>query len=107
MEKEITYDGFEYYGPGCCPLCSGPLFVADSEVTLMELNQDGQPISEETAVRCRGKCSRCGHEVPMMRWQGNYVPYSKPSFLLKKWELMAKIKERNEALPKNENPLAL
>lgn len=83
---EMLTEALIIHGPGGCPKCSGALFVADSELSLMELNQDGIPISEETVVKCEAACSHCGHKLPMIRWNGGYIPFSRSSFILKTME---------------------
>lgn len=74
--KEILIDPFIYHGPGGCPECCGPLSVLDSELNLIELNNEGQPISVETSIRCRAICKHCGHTLEMVRWNGGYIPYN-------------------------------
>ena len=104
MADEIMIDPMIFHGPGCCPECGGPLVVADSELTLMELNQDGIPMSEETAIRCEATCMHCSNRIKMMRWKGGYVPYSRTSLILKTMELRDEIEDRKKLLNKKSNP---
>ena len=64
------------YGPGSCPVCFKALWVADSEISLMELDSNGFPVSEETINRVTAKCPNCGHKQIMMRYKGGYLPYT-------------------------------
>ena len=84
--REPLIEPIIYHGPGGCPKCSGPITVADSELTLMELNQDGDPISSETTVRCMGCCMHCGTKIPMMRFKGSYIPYNETSRIIRTME---------------------
>ncbi len=77
--KEILIEPIIYHGHGGCPKCCGPLSVLDSELNMMDLNQDGTPISIETSVKCRAICKHCGHTLDMIRWEGGYVPYDEIS----------------------------
>lgn len=107
MKENAMVDGMIFHGPGGCPKCGTPLWVADSEITLLELNSNGVPISEETTTRVKGVCPNCGEKVPMMRWGGNYRPAYDGSFLtFLKCEIEAdsrdRIKKQNmEAKEKN------
>ena len=105
--KEIGIDGLIYHGPGCCMKCGSPLVVVDHEMTIMELNQDGDPISEETTFRVKAACTYCGNKHDMMRWMGGYIPYSPSSRILKIAEAQDIIKQRAELLneeSKGKNP---
>ena len=107
MVNETLIEGFIYNGPGCCSSCCGPLVVADSEISIMELNKEGTPVSEETTVRCVAVCRHCGRKTPMMRWKGNYIPYSPTVALIKKAELENEANQRISALNnknKDKNP---
>lgn len=108
--NEITIEPMIFHGPGGCPLCSGPLVVVDSELTMMELNSDGIPTSEETLIRCEAACLHCNNRVNMIRWKGGYIPYSDSSLIIKKeqlkYELEQRVKECNSSSNK-ENPFAL
>ena len=106
---EILIEALIVHGPGGCPECGSSLFVADSELTLMELNQEGIPISEETTVRCEAACSHCGHRQKMVRWDGGYIPFSRSSLILK---IMQRKDERNSRIEQlnsrvEGNPLAV
>lgn len=102
---EILIEALIVHGAGGCPECGGSLFVADSELSLMELNQDGTPISEETVVRCEAACSHCGHKQKMIRWDGGYIPFSRSSFILKsmqrKDEMNSRIAQLNSRVEGN------
>lgn len=104
--QEIKLEPIDFYGPGGCPLCSATLYVADSELTLMELNRDGIPISESTTISCKAVCPNCRNRIEMMRYNGAYVPYSKEAEIwgkIQRNELVkARLKELNS---KKENPL--
>lgn len=107
--EEVLTEGIIYHGPGGCPKCAGPLSVIDSEMTLMELNKEGQPISEETSIRCIAMCIHCGHKLEMIRWNGGYIPYDPVSYLFKQVDLENKSKERIQKLNSEakKNPLAI
>lgn len=110
MTDEIMIEGFIYHGPGCCPECFGPLAVIDSEATIMELNQAGQPVSEETVTKIRATCMHCYRKQDMMRWKGGYVPYGRSSYILKTMEMRDEIEQRVKNIndkAKDENPFAL
>ena len=111
MDKQDTLlEPMIFHGPGGCPICSGPLCVADSEITLMELNPEGTPISEETTIRCKAVCMHCRNTIPMVRWGGQYIPYSKSALIIKNGELRAKAAERAHQITeeaKGKNPFAL
>ena len=107
---ELKIEGLIYHGPGNCPICSSPLFVVDSELTLMELNSDGYPISEDTTIRCEAVCSNCGHKQKMMRWNGTYIPYTRSSLIIKKMEFEDMCKDRLNELnsqAKDKNPFEI
>ena len=106
---EIFTEALTVYGPGGCPKCGNSLFVADSELSLMELNKEGIPISEETTVRCEAACSNCGYKQKMVRWDGGYIPFSRSSLILK---IMQRKDERNSRIAQlnssvKGNPLAV
>lgn len=106
MADEIITEAMIYHGPGSCPVCSGPLTVADAEITLMELNQDGDPITEDTTIKVRAICSHCGRKQDMMRWKGAYIPYSESSKLIKECELLDEARDRLASMnaSSNKNP---
>lgn len=106
--KEIENPGIIFSGPGVCPKCGTPLYVVDSEMTLMELAIDGSPISEETNINCKGVCPVCDTKYPMMRWGGKYIPYCRTTFILRKMELIDRINERKAKLSKSDkNPFGI
>ena len=75
--EEIKLEPIEFYGPGGCPFCFTTLYVADSELTLMEVNRDGIPISENTTITCKAICPNCGKKIEMMRHNGSYIPFNR------------------------------
>lgn len=110
MANEIITEALIYHGPGCCPKCGGPLTVVDHEMTIMELNQDGCPISEDTVLRCKAACTHCGHKQDMMRWKGDYIPYSETSKILKCAEAYDEMQDRIHNInlsSKGKNPFSL
>lgn len=110
MAKEIVTEGMIYHGPGGCPKCGTLLTVIDSEMTIMDLNQEGHPISEQTVVKVRACCPNCMHKLDMMRWEGRYIPYSESVEIIKRGEALYKIEQRSSMLDnkaKGENPLAI
>lgn len=110
MTDEILVDGMIFHGPGGCPKCGMPLIAADVETTIFELNTDGNIINDETSIEVGGICSKCGHRVPMVRWQGGYIPYSPTSYALKVLEANDKILERVTKLNSDaayNNPIAI
>lgn len=108
--KDTLLEPMIFHGPGECPICSGPLCVADSEITLMELNPEGKPISEETTIRCKAVCMHCGNAIPMVRWGGQYIPYGRSALIIKNGELRAEAAERVRRIndnAKGKNPFAI
>lgn len=105
--NEITVEGLIYHGPGGCPICSGALHVYDCEISLMELNQEGIPIDEETEIRCNAICGTCGHKLEMVRWEGGYIPYGESALTIKQMqrrdESRDRVKRMNEK-GKEKNP---
>lgn len=101
--KEPLIEPMIYHGPGGCPKCSGPITVADSELTIMDLNQDGDPISSETTIRCMGCCMHCGNKIPMMRFKGSYIPYSESSKIIRTMEFKDEMAQRIAEVNKNSN----
>ena len=109
---EDNYDLIEpiiFHKPGECPVCGHPLTVIDTEMTIMELNPNGTAATEETIVRCMAGCRNCGTKIPMMRWQGGYLPYSRDLYLLKRIEARDLIEDRlnHQREMSKKNPLAL
>lgn len=105
--KELTIEPFIYYGPGRCPKCCGTLVVADSEISVMELNQDGVPVSyDDTNIRCEAVCLECGNRIEMIRWKSGYIPYSKKRLKRLLMEAKLEVDQRKEKLNemKKENP---
>lgn len=108
MEKEITICPIEFTPPGRCFECGGRLIALDTEMTLMELNDDGIPLNEETTVKCRGVCKNCGKQYNMVRTGSGYMTYSNP--LVLKQMLINKAvlaKNRIEQSRITNNPLAI
>lgn len=104
--EEIKLEPIEFYGPGGCPFCSATLYVADSELTLMEVNRDGIPISESTTVTCKAVCPNCGKKITMMRHNGAYVPYSQDAEIWNKIQQKERAEARlRELNSKEKNPL--
>ena len=103
QHEEVAIDAFTIYGPGCCPICHGPLVVADREITIMDVDRNGNPISDEVDIRCIAKCKKCGHEQEMMRWDGKYLPYSESNRYYLMLRLREEVKERLNRI--NNNPL--
>lgn len=91
--KEILIEPLIYHGHGGCPICCGPLSVLDSEMSMIDLNQEGMPISIETSIKCRAICKHCGHKLEMVRWEGGYIPYDEKSYQSR----LIEKKERNKA----------
>ena len=107
MSEEIITEGLIYHGPGCCMKCGSPLVVIDHEMTVMELNQDGCPISEDTVSRIKAACTYCGNKQDMMRWKGTYIPYSPSSRIIRLGEARYEIEDRVKQLnleSKGKNP---
>lgn len=104
--QEIKLEPIEFYGPGGCPFCSATLYVADSELTLMEVNRDGIPISESTTITCKAVCPNCGEKIEMIRHNGGYIPYSQDAEIWleiqRKERVAARLKELHDS---TKNPL--
>lgn len=113
MNNEIhLITPIEFIGYGLCIDCGHPIYVMDSEMTFMQVNDDGIPITEETKLNVKGVCSHCGKVIPMMRWDGGYVPYSREAYIIRNTEKKIQIQERLEKLNKESNgktynPLAI
>lgn len=104
--EEIKLEPIEFYGPGGCPFCSATLYVADSELTLMEVNRDGIPISESTTITCKAVCPNCGEKIQMMRHKGGYIPYSQDAEIWKDIQRKEQAEERLKMLKSGaKNPL--
>lgn len=112
--KEPLAEGMVFFGPGSCPKCYTNLLVADAEITLMELNSEGIPISEETVNRINAYCPKCKHKQLMFRWKGSYIPYDYFVHMQLLIEHNKEIEERRSAMNSKrnddgfgeENPLA-
>lgn len=111
--KEPLSDVMTFFGPGGCPKCHSNLWVADAEITLMELNSEGIPESEETKNKVTAYCPNCGHKQLMIRWKGTYIPYDHFAYMQLLFEEEFNNKKRVLALNSNrkrikdENPLSL
>lgn len=110
MANEIMKEAMIFHGPGGCPNCGDLLTVIDHEMTVMELNREGHPITEETVIRVKACCPKCGHKQTMMRWNGMYLPYSEMMKMIKIGELEEMTEKRNLELnkqTKGKNPFLL
>lgn len=108
MEKEITICPIEFVPQGRCFDCGGKLVVLDSEMTLMELNDDGVPLNEETVIKCRGICTNCGKKYNMARMGGGYITYTDPLTIKQMMINKASLaKDRLEKSRITTNPLAI
>lgn len=58
MVEEILREAITFYGPGQCTECGELLTVVDHEMTIMELNKEGHPLSEETIFKAKACCPR-------------------------------------------------
>lgn len=65
-------DPIIHIGGSCCPKCGNPMFVVDSEMTLLMLDKYGMPLSHDTRIRCEGVCQVCGTVTPMRRMGMGY-----------------------------------
>lgn len=108
-DEEFLTEGIIFYGPGCCPICFTQLYVVDSELTLMEVNSEGHPVSEDTTIRCEGVCPKCGYKQKMVRWNGGYVPYGVASSIIREMEFKDYCKKRLDELRENgdKNPFKI
>ena len=107
--EELLYEPMEFFDPGTCPDCGGPIVVIDSDISVLKLRPNGVPYSVETLNRVKAACIKCGNKLNMMRWNGAYIPYSESSRILKIMEFNDKLKDRiglqNDE--NNKNPLSL
>lgn len=95
--KDLLIEPFIYHGPGCCPICSTELLVAERETIIMRLDKSGNAVSVEGAdVICRGLCPNCGHKLDMMRSNGIYKPYSYAAALFDEVDRRYEIDRRNK-----------
>lgn len=90
----------------CCRECGGTFYVCDTEMTCMELSDRGIPITEDTTMKCKGICLKCGKKVDMFRWQGKYLPYYKSLYndlvARKNYEIKKRVESLNASYdPKN------
>lgn len=60
--------------PGLCPNCQALLYIAESEMNLIAINKDADPIDVvHTEFRCRSFCPTCNYSEPMFKTvDGNY-----------------------------------
>ena len=72
--EEIKIEPFVIFGNGQCPSCGGEIIVADTETTIMMLDKEGNPISLDTNIQCRGICGQCRRKLNMIRFNGAYAP---------------------------------
>lgn len=110
MPKEIGIEPMIFHGPGGCPKCGDLLTVVDNEMTVMNLDRDGNPTSEETIFKAKGFCPNCGYTLEMERWGGKYLPYGRSAHILRLEAIREKIKQRRldlDAESKGKNPFAL
>lgn len=108
MNKDILYQPVIFHSPGCCPKCGGPLVVLDAEMCTMNLNSEGQPIDDETHIECAAVCKFCTEVIPMIRWNGGYLPFSEASLIFKMGEIKERAKARLEKENgKRDNPLTI
>ena len=110
MVEEITKEAMIYHGPGGCCNCGDLLTVIDHEMTIMELNRDGHPLTEETILRVKAICPKCGHKQDMMRHNGTYIPYSKSNEIFKIFHIKEEAKKRLSLLnnkAREENPFSI
>ena len=112
--KEPLSEPMIFYGPGSCPKCYTNLWVADAEITLMEVDSNGIPKSEETVNKVTAYCPNCGHKQLMVRWKGGYIPYSHCNLIHLMIQEEQKKEERIKALNSKrldkefeENPLSV
>lgn len=101
-DRNLVTESMTFHGPGLCHKCLSPLTVIDNEITVMKLNEDGIPITEDTEVRCYGICPNCGYKVNMIRYMGGYIPYTRASLIILRGELKEKIKNER---PLGKNPM--
>ena len=99
------------FGPGQCIKCGGQITVVDMETSFMRLSNSGNPISEDTMIKCEGVCMNCGNRVPMMRDGYNYIPENEYTKLVKEYnkkEFMKAAQDKMDRLkPTKENPFCL
>lgn len=112
--KEPLSEVMTFYGPGSCPKCHTNLWVADAEITLMEVDSNGTPRSEETVNKITAYCPECGHKQLMVRWNGGYIPYDRYTLMYLMIQEEQKKEERIKALNSKrldkefeENPLSV
>lgn len=103
--EEPMVDLMYFFSPGQCPDCFGLLVVMDTEITIMELNSNGDPITENVIIKCIGKCTKCGKKINMIRWKGGYIPYTNASIIFLKNDLIERVKERKMLQQQTRNPL--
>lgn len=112
--KEPLSEIMTFYGPGCCPKCHCNLWVADAEITLMQVSSAGIPENEETTNKVTAYCPECGHKQIMIRWKGGYIPYDYFAYMMLLIEEEHEKEKRIAALNSKklgdgfgENPLSL
>lgn len=107
--KEPLIDPMIYVGLGGCIKCGTPIVVADREIIVVELNNNGEVINlEEQSVIAKGLCPNCGNRQDMMRdpYNGIYRPYSKAGFLFAEFDLKEQAANRPRSINvKEDNPL--
>ena len=108
--NELLIEPFVYDGPGVCPDCGHLLTIADTELTIMDVNNEGTPISETTITKANAYCRNCRRKQPMMFWKGKYIPFSEASYIMLTSEAKDEVAERYKLMEeqaKGVNPLAI
>ena len=108
MFDEVQIEPMLFHGPGVCPNCLTPLILAEKELTVMDLDKNGNVINiVNTDIVCKAMCPNCGKKYDMMRSNGSYKPYSRIAEIFDKLDLDEEIKKRNNGRYHiSDNPLS-
>ena len=107
--KDPLIDPIIYVGPGGCIKCGTPLVVADKEIIVVNINNDGEVVElKEQATVAKALCPYCGNHQDMMRdpYNGIYRPYSKTAFMFSEMDMKERSKNRIRSINETDkNPL--
>lgn len=76
--KENLIEPIETIGYNRCPKCRNLMFIADSEMSYIQIDKEGYPINQQTEYyRCQAVCAKCQSAYDMINVGMRYRPASK------------------------------
>lgn len=94
---EIKIEPITFYGPGVCPECLTPLIIAERDLTVMDLDKDGNVFNiVESEYYCNAMCPKCKNKIKMMRTNGSYKPYSEVRAAFDDIDFAERLRNRHE-----------